>query len=681
MKQRLPVLFLLFVLFSALQSQAQTVNGKVTDLQSGETLPGVAIRIKGTSRGVITDINGMYNVQAAPTDTLLFSFIGYLEEQEPVNNRSSINVALAPDVETLSEVVVVGYGEQKKSVVTGAISSVKAEDLDNMPITRVEQALQGRTSGLTITQSSGQPGAGATVRVRGTTTIGNSDPLYIVDGVQVGGGIDYLNQADIASIEVLKDAASAAIYGARAANGVILITTKKGKSGKMSVNYHGYYGVQGPWRRLNLLNAEEYAVIRNEAAVAAGNPLVFDDPAALGAGTDWQDAIFSDRSPIQNHELSISGGGEKSTYFASFGYLDQEGIVAPNNSQYDRFTARFNSTHTINNAIKFGNNLGYTRTSSIGIDPNSEWGAPLNRAINMDPLTPVIETDPTRLNQAPYTTQPVVRDPQGRPYGISQHISSEILNPLAALQVAQSRGLSDKIVGNVFAEVEPLKGLKLRSTAGVDLAFWGNHNFSPVFYLNSTNNNVENDYARNVNRGLFWVWENTASYDKTINRHNFTLLAGTTSQRNRGELQGGQISGIPVDHIDDASLNFSVPQEKVLFWGSEYHETLASVFGRVNYNFGEKYLITAIVRRDGSSKFGPNNKYGVFPSLSLGWVASEESFFPKNNFVNFMKVRGSYGVVGNDRIGDFAYLALVGGGRYYSMGYGPDQVLYNGVSP
>lgn len=662
-------------------AQAVTVTGIVTD-ENGSSLPGVTVVLKNTTKGTTTDGAGKFSLSVPDgSGTLVFSFIGYLAQEVQIANRSTINIQLLPDAKALEEVVVVGYGEQKKSVVTGAISSVKSSDLENMPITRVEQALQGRVSGLTITANSGQPGAAATVRVRGTTTINNSDPLYVVDGVPIEGGIDYLNQADIASMEVLKDAASAAIYGSRAANGVIIIATKKGRSGTMNINYNGYYGVQGPWRKLDLLNAREYATLYNEASVAGGGAIRFEDPAALGEGTDWQEAVFSDNSPIQNHELSLSGGGEKSTYYTSFGYFDQEGIVAPENSQYERFTARFNSTHKITDAITFGNNIGYTRISAVGIDPNSEWGAPLTRAINMDPLTPVIETDPDRINSSPYTDQPVVRDALGRPYGISRYISSEILNPVAALLVSQSRGWSDKVVGNAFAEVEPLKGLKLRSSIGVDLAFWGDHSFSPVFYLNTTNNNTLNDYTRNSNRGFNWLWENTASYTRTFGKHNTTFLLGTSAQRNKGETQGGTKSGIPVDHLDDASLAFPVPTENQFFWGGEYQSTLASIFGRVNYNYDERYLLTAIVRRDGSSKFGPNNKYGVFPSVSVGWVASNESFFPKNDVVNFLKIRGSYGIVGNNQIGDFRYLATVGGGRNYTFGYGPNLQLVNGVSP
>jgi TonB-dependent starch-binding outer membrane protein SusC len=665
------------MLLSVVTYGQNTLTGRVTDDKS-EALPGVSLLIKGTTQGTVTDQNGDFSLSNVPADAVLqVSFIGYVTQEIPVSGQSSMSIKLQPDVLALQEVVVVGYGEQKKSVVTGAITSVKAKDLENMPVMRLEQSLQGRTSGLTITSNSGQPGAASTIRIRGTTTIGDSDPLYIVDGVQIGGGIEYLNQADIESIEVLKDAASAAIYGARAANGVIIVTTKKGKEGQMTVNYNGYVGTQAPWRKLDLLNATEYATLLNEATVAGGGPIRFADPASFGSGTNWQNQVFSNSAKIQNHELSLGAGTDKSTYFASLGYFDQEGIVAPSNSKFNRLTLRFNSTHKISKFVTFGNNIGYTRIKTKGIDPNSEWGSPLNRAINMDPITPVVVTDETLWNTSPYNIANVVRDGQGRPYGISNIVTSEILNPVAALHVAQSNSWSDKIVGNMFLEVEPIKGLKARSSVGVDLAFWGDESFSPVFYLNATNQNTLNDYTRNVNRGLFWLWENTLSYSFNINKHNISALAGVSAQRNYGEQQGGTKTGIPVNHIDDASLGFPVSQENQYFWGSEYQETLASLFGRLNYNYNEKYLLTAIVRRDGSSRFGSNNKYGVFPSVSAGWVASAEEFWPTNDIVNFLKIRGSYGVNGNNRIGDFRYISTVGGGRNYTVG----GTLVNGVSP
>ncbi len=686
MKGKSTFILLLFSLFFSASVWAQEidVSGKVISKSDGLPIPGVSVQIEGTKIGVATDQNGAFRIKVPkPGSVLVFSQIGMETQTFTVNNNQPISIVLTEQTSGLGEVVVVGYGTQKKSIVTGAISQVKASDLENMPVTRVEQSLQGRTSGLTITSSSGQPGEGATLRIRGTTSINNSDALFVVDGVQVGGGIDYLNQADIESIEVLKDAASAAIYGARAANGVIIITTKRGnKNGKMSVNYNTYLGTQAPSRKLDLLNATQFATLYNEAQLTA-NPNIaaprFPNPSQYGVGTDWQAAVFNNSAKIQNHELSISGGNEKSTYYSSFGYFDQDGIVATSNSKYKRFTARFNSDHQITKAIKFGQTIGYTRTNSVGVSTNSEYGSPLGRAINMDPLTPIIETDPAKINASPYSTNPVVRNSQGLPYGISTIAQSEILNPLAALAVAQGNGWSDKVVGNVYVEAEIIKGLKVRSQGGVDLAFYGGQGFTPVHYLSPTFSVLVNSYNRNLNRGLFWSLENTVSYNRSIQKHNFTALLGYSAQKNKGEGQSATYQNLPVDNLKDASLRFAVARENRDAGGSEYLNTLNSAFARLTYNYDEKYLFTGIIRRDGSSRFGPNNKYGYFPSASAGWVITRESFFPQNKYVNFLKLRGSYGVTGNDNIGDFRYLSTVSGGRNYTLG--TSAGLNIGVSP
>ena len=501
------ILFI-FLIFSAsllhAQDEYSIVTGKVID-NTGEELPGVNVVIKGTTEGTVTDISGNYTVRVTKAATLIFSYVGYLSQQIEVGNKSVINVELLPDLLALEEVVVVGYGSQKKSVVTGAISSVKAKDLEGLPIPRIEQSLQGRTSGVVVAANSGQPGSSATVRIRGITSLndGANDPLWVVDGVVVdNGGIGYLNQSDIESIEVLKDAASQAIYGARAASGVILITTKKGKVGRVSVTYNGFYGTSAPAQKLDLTNAEQYATLENESSVAAGGPVLFPNPGSLGQGTDWQEQIFNDDARRQNHELSISGGNEVSTYFASFGYWDQEGIVATDISNYERFTLRLNSNHKVNKWLTFGQNFGYAREKSIGIgNTNSEFGGPLSSAINLDPITQVIITDPAEANSSPYTNEGIQRDRNGNPYGISTLVGQELSNPLAFIQTKLGNyGWSDNFIGNVYAEIQIMKGLKFRSTLGSKLAWWGDETFNPVYYLNSTTINSTNSFNRSMNR-------------------------------------------------------------------------------------------------------------------------------------------------------------------------------------
>jgi TonB-dependent starch-binding outer membrane protein SusC len=688
-KLLLPLIVLGFVLSTGTQvfAQSLTVTGVVKDEKTGDVLPGVNVLVKGTSKGTITDADGAYSIgDLTDSDVLVFSFVGYSMSEVSVSGKTVVDVSLSLDEKLLTEVVVVGYGVQKKSVVTGSISSVKASDLETMPITRVEQALQGRTSGVTIAQNSGQPGSSATVRVRGITSFNNGDnnqPLWVVDGVIVdNGGIGYLNQSDIESIEVLKDAASQAIYGARAAAGVILIQTKKGAAGSIKVNYNGFYGTSRPDRKIDLLNATEYATLMNEQAVAAGLDAPYANPAAFGKGTDWQAAIFNNNAKRQNHEISISGGNDKSTFYSSFGYLSQDGIVATDISQYRRFNVRLNSTHKITKWLTFGENVGYSNEKNIGLgNTNSEFGGPLSSALNLDPITPLVETDPAKQLAAPYNNVGVIRDENGNPYGISTIVGQEMTNPVAYQKKQLGNyGWSDNIVGNVFLEAEVLKGLKVRSTLGAKVAFWGAENFTPIFYLSATNISTQNTINRSSNIGKSWNVENTISYTRTFfEKHNVTVLLGQGAyQDNDNRGSGATYTGIPTSDHTAASFNYGAAVTSGSGYEGQLH-TVSSLFGRVNYNYEEKYLFSALLRRDGSSRFGQNYRYGVFPSVSAGWVPSAESFWISNDIVNFLKIRGSYGVVGNDNIGDFAFVSTIGGGRNYA--FGPSGIYMNGFSP
>lgn len=680
--KRLKPIFILFVacLFSSMIYGQHTVTGKVID-GTGLEMIGVTIYVKESpSEGTATDIDGTYSITLSKSDaTLMFSYTGYETQEIPVAAQKEINVTMEDDIANLEEVVVTGYGTQKKAVVTGAIAKVTSEDLESMPVRRIEESLQGRTSGVQVVSNSGQPGDASQVRVRGIGTIFENAvmPLYVVDGVPIEGGLDFLAQSDIESIEVLKDAGSAAIYGARAAYGVILVTTKKGKKNSMSASYNGYYGVQNSWRKLRVLNATEYATIANETSAAAGNPIPYENPQIFGEGTDWQDVVFTENSPMQDHQFSINAGSDKSTVFASIGIFDQVGIVAPEDSKYRRYNVRVNSQHEITDRFTFGNTLSYTRVKSRGVATNSEFGSPLGRAINLDPITPLYETDPDVLSSNVFTNFPVVSDENGV-FGISNRVTSEILNPAAALEVQDNFGWSDKVVGNIFAELEIIEGLAVRTSFGADVANFGGEGFTPIFYLNATNQTVQTNYSRNKGRGITWNWDNTLTYKKRIGGHSFTALVGTTAFESKGEQDFGSLNGIPVDNLADASASFFTNVENSAFSGFEYDKTLASIFGRVYYNFNEKYLFSAILRRDGSSEFLDTRKYAYFPSFSAGWVVSEESFFGNNPYVNFLKIKGSWGVNGNDDIGSGEVIATVGTGRTYTFGVGDE--LVDGVS-
>ena len=660
------------------------IHGKVINANR-EPLTGVTVKVVGSNQGTVTNAEGVFSLEVPLNSTLEFSYIGFAAKELPVGDHLPETITLSPNARGLDEVVVVGYGTRKKSVVTGAISGVKAADFANQQTDRIEQVMQGRVSGVTIASGSGSPGAASTVRIRGITSLneGASQPLYVVDGVVVGtGGIDYLDPNDIASIEVLKDAASAAIYGARSSAGVILVTTKKGHAGALQVNYNGYYGLQAPAHKLDLLNATQYAEMRNEQSVNGGGVPVFDQPEALGAGTDWQDLIFDHRATIQSHQLSISGGGEKSTFYSSFGYFDQQGIVAPAISDYQRYNIRLNATYQITPWLSLGENLGYAHAKSKGgVNGNTDFGGPLSSAIMLDPITKAVVTDPEQAGQPPYSNQPVVRDSKGDPYEISPYVAQQVTNPLAYIHTRLGNyDWSDDIVGNAFLEAEPLKGLTFRSTFGAKLSYWGSESFTPLYYLNSNQMTTQTSFARDRQKSFNWNLENTLSYSRSFNRHAFTLLLG------QGAYMDNNSSGItvtyfnlPVDNFDDASMNYSLSAEDIDANGHEgIQHTVSSLFGRLNYNYGEKYLFTGVIRRDGSSRFGTHNKYGYFPSASIGWVASQELFWPLSISVPFFKLRASYGVTGNDVLGDFRYLSTVAGGRNYTFG---DNIYTIGYSP
>ncbi|WP_372757133.1 SusC/RagA family TonB-linked outer membrane protein [Mariniflexile sp.] len=668
------ILFIISSWFSFAQEIA--INGVVND-ETGMPIPGVNVIKKGTKSGTVTDFDGVFTINAEVGSRLSFSFVGYETQEVVVNSSSSLAVILKQDLAQLDEVVVVGYGTQKKSVVTGAISGVKQSELEDLPITRVEQTLQGRVSGITIAANSGQPGSSSTVRVRGITTLGSNEPLWVVDGVVVdSGGIGFLNQSDIESVEVLKDAASQAIYGARAATGVILVTTKKGKLGKLSVNYNGYTGLSSPARKLDLLNATEYATLLNERSVNDGKGILYSNPASLGEGTDWQSVIFNDSAKRTSHEFSLSGGNDVSKFFASFGYTDQEGIVLSDVSNYIRKNIRLNSTHNITDKLRFGQTVGYSNEKNSGIASNTEYGGPLSSAINLDPLTPVVETDPILIAQSPYYDDGefrdgIWRDENGNPYGISNLVEQEMSNPLAFKQTLLGNyGWAENFVGNAYLEFEPMEGLKFRSTLGGKLAYWGYQSFTPVSYLNNVYITPQNNISRGTNKGFGWNIENTVSYTKALGNHNFSILLGQgayVDNINSGETV--TYTNIPVDSYRDASFNFGATTDQInasAYTGNEH--TVTSLFSRLTYDFNEKYLLTAIVRRDGSSRFGANNKYGFFPSFSAGWVPSKEAFWKDNDVINQLKIRGGYGVTGSDAIGDFRYLSTVSGGRNYTIG-------------
>jgi len=605
MKLNLYKIFIFIILFcssAGLMAQTHTVTGVINDGSDGSTLPGVTVLEKGTFNGTTSDIDGKYSIRVSDSEGVLqFSFVGYRSVEVPIDGRSIINVTLEFEQTELEEVVVIGYGTQKKKVVTGAIASVSADEINRTSNLRAEQVMQGRTAGVQVTNLSGQPGEAPTVRIRGAGTTGNADPLYIVDGMAVT-GIDYLNPGDIESMDVLKDAASAAIYGARAANGVVLITTKGGSAGKMNVTYSFYQGIQNPYKKLNMLDAEQYRMLMNEGARNAGLTEPFDLNEIPAHNTNWQDHLFETNAPISNHELSVSGGTEKSTYSSSISYYSQQGIIGGEKSQFDRLTARLNTRHQVNSKFSFGNNLSYTNIVRRGIESNQSFNGAYSSALNLDPLTPLYETDPSKLEQPPYSNEPVVITADGKVYGISEYVGAEVVNPMALLEIQTAETRVDKIIGNIFGELEPIEGLKIRSSLGIDLAYVLNDSYRPLFFLNGAQNNTDKTSVfKAVDRHFTWQWENTASYTKSIDDHNFSVLLGTTASEYNYENLTGFNADVPLTDPDNVYLNMATDTVWVATGGAA-HSALFSTFGRITYDYQSRYAFTGIIRRDGSSK-------------------------------------------------------------------------------
>jgi len=687
----------LFLLTLTSQAQNLTVSGSVTGAADGAPIPGVSVVVKGTTIGTITTIDGDYSLQAAQGDVLVFSFIG-MKAQEHTITSSILNVVLEEDATDLDEVIVVGYGVQKKSVVTAAISSVSAEDMEAAIPSRIEDVLKGRVSGVQITQSSGQPGSDSKVRIRGVGTINNSDPLYIVDGMAVDGGINYLNPSDIESVEVLKDAASAAIYGARAANGVILVTTKGGKSGKMTLNYDFSYGWQNPWKKKSVLNATEYMVLMNERELNDGKNAIYsaEDIAGAGVGTDWQDQTFNYDAPVQSHQVSLNGGSDDVSYYLSFGYFNQEGIVGGNydRSNYERYSVRTNTTYNVFDAkrdlfgsLKVGVNAAYSRILSSGIDTNSEYGSILGSAISFSPLVPVYAEDPDQV-LADHPT--AVTDKDGRVFSIPPAGFQEIANPVGMLNVpANGQDNSDKLVATIWGELDIYKGLKFKTSYGIDLAFWGADGYTfPHFLANQGKDITRSHVYSNMHRGFTWQLENTLSYTKTIaEKHNISLLAGQSAREYTSRHLYGDDYDLLETDPNKAVIDYAIADRKDerVAGGTDGTTavTLASYFGRIDYNFDERYMIQATVRRDGSSRFGIANKWATFPAVSAGWNVTNEGFMDgRPAWFNYMKVRASWGQNGNENIGNFAYTSLMNGNQNYYFGSGEnDEYMQYGSSP
>lgn len=651
------------------------VSGRVVG-SDGKPLPGVTVLVRGTTIGSTTSVDGTFALRAPEGSTLLFSFIGYIAQPVVVTsaNASNINVTMREDTQKLNEVVVVGYGTQERGSVTGAISSANGAELARQPVPDVTQALQGKVSGVTITSNGGAPGgaAGTSIRIRGITSAGNNNPLFVVDGFPLpDGGDSQLNAIspdDIETIDVLKDASATAIYGVRAANGVVLITTKHGKNGQAAVDVNAYAGVQTVARRLSLLNAEQYAVINNENRIAAGKPIVVDrlrDPAALGAGTDWQDLVFR-RARIQNYSLGVRGGSDKANYALSASYFQQDGIVIGSN--FERYTLRANGEVKVGRILKVGNNIQLTHLSDRQISSNGDGNGGEYGTIQQLIRIPAIIQ--------PYRSDGYYYEPSG---GTDNFIEE---NPLASTQRSDQRFVRNRILTTFYAELEPLKGLRFRTNVGADLNFTTFNQFNPSAppFPGVTSRYATASATANSSYSPSYLIENTATYDKLIaDKHQITLLLGQSAQQFNGNglsayRQGYLRNDLRV--ISTGPINTNLSNDGYI----NSPQNLASYFGRLNYDYAGKYLFSATARYDGSSVFPPGDKFGFFPGVSVGWRISEEDFLKGNSAISNLKIRAGYGRVGNPlNAGRFAYLYSINFGITYP--FGPNGTINTGGAP
>ncbi len=684
MKKQFLFSFLLFLSVCSF-SQDNVITGTVKSGEDLETLLGVNITIKGTIEGTVTDVNGNYSITVPDTNTVLvFSYIGFLSEEVPVKSQTAIDVQLIPDLQVLNEVVKIGYGSQKKSDLTGAITQIKSEDIIKRPVATIEQAIQGQAAGVRVTMPSGAPGSEAKVVIRGQGSINPvNNPLYIVDGIALTSGISSLNTNDIESIEVLKDASASAIYGARGSNGVVLITTKKGSSGKMKVDFSMFYGTQEPWKTMDLMNGQQWAETQNQGLVNDNsslkpNPDTWDTltgATRLGIqdSTDWQDAMFQ-KGIKQNYYLSFSGGTEKSNFLASFGYFDHVGVIP--NSFYKKFTIRFNSSHKMKDWLTMGNNLAIMRTQTRRVTENGDRRSTI---LNILRSSPLIYHD--------------YKEEEGYWGGsVDSKYYGEPNNPYRMAQEENGDYYTNYLIGNVFLDIKLFKDLTFHTDFGLEYSMddWKNFHVPYLEYQYRDGSSVPT-LSKAMNERRKWETKNYFNYTKNFGgKHDLTLLLGGDRESYYAEYFSGYRGGFIVGDIEELEYLSLGADSTAKVDGTGEDWSLASYYFRAIYSYDDRYLFTGSVRMDGSSKFrdngssifsGDNPRWGTFPSFSLGWKLSNEAFLQDVNFISLLKLRFGWGQIGNERGATNypTYSVVIPGtpswSAYYIFGPGQDGQL------
>ena len=625
----------------------KVIKGKVVDFQTRESLPGVNVLFEGTTIGTVTNLDGVYSLELPEkAEALLFSYVGYETKRELISNREIIDVQLVSSSGVLNEVVVIGYGTQRKKDLTGSVSVVSTDDLGSVPVASISDALQGKAAGVQVI-SSGVPGSDATFRIRGVGTINDNNPLLVIDGVPVSNGLNQLNMSDVESIQVLKDASATAIYGSRGANGVLIVTTKRGKSDASKLDFNYYFGLQQPSKMVEMMNASQFAAMHNEMMENAGlitNP-AYADPASLGQGTDWLGELFSP-APMQNYSLSYSGNSEKTNFYVSGNYFKQDGIVS--GTGYERISVQFNTDTKIFDGLRFGNSL------TLNHDNKKSGNYNIRNTMLALPTQPIFREDGTYSGPI---AQPVW--------------DGDITNPIGLSKIVNNSTKGYNLLGSAFGELVLMKDLKFKSTFGLQMNFWNDRTWAPSYHWNSSVN--ENDYlSEQYNKNITWVWDNYFTYDKNFGDHHLVAMAGTSAQENNRNYLYGSVQGFPSQLTQQMNNGNLMP----VVGGNMYSWSLLSYMGRANYSYLGKYMVTATLRRDGSSRFGEGNKWGTFPSASAAWRISEESFMKDFDFLSDMKIRAGYGITGNQEIGNYSFASAL-----QTISYNFNGQIVNAVVP
>jgi len=655
------------------QAQAQVVKGKVAD-EAGRGLPGVNVIKKGTTQGTTTDANGDFSIDVESGNILVFSFIGYTPQEVQITNQTNLDITLKEDISTLDEVVVVGYGEMRKADVTSAMSTVSSKDIARTINTTFDQALQGRAAGVYVTQNTGAPGGGVSVTIRGISTIsGTTEPLYVIDGVQIQGStniggsnpLSSLNPSDIENVEILQGPNATAIYGSRGTNGVVLITTKRGKSGDLKVTYNYMYSLQDRPKSLDVMNLQQYATMYNDYKAATGQTTglreEYKDPSLLGAGTDWQKALFN-RAAMQKHQISLSGGTDKSSFYLSGERMTQEGI-APS-SGFNRTSIRLNMDNTIRKWFSVGTNIMVSQTDqklgTMGTGTNSLWNNLILTASQITPDTPVRNLDGTFG-----AGNPVIISGGGTDN--SQQFAPS--NPIGLASLITNTQTVRTLLGGVNGTVHIIKGLDLRSSFNTNIGYTNATQFNPTYFFSAYQKNTTSTLSNQTNLNTYWSWSQTLSYVKDFNKHHLNAMVTHEAQESYYKNLSGSRTNLPSNTILDLNVGDAGSSANS---GGQGYWAMESYLGRLNYNYDNRYIVTAAFRSDGSANFGPGNKWGYFPSVSSAYRISNEKFFPATP-INDLRLRYETGVTGNQGNGGAIYGTLNAGITQWGPSYVPGQ--------